>query len=326
MLSFVFYLGLVQALDRYVIQGVQHNAPFVQSVIHKEDFRKGKTPTDFILTHYPMGFTGIELSKEEQLRLAVSMVLLSKKRRELLNQPPLPMDHPFVDDHLFQPSEFEESSDVSKSVTFDQYVKRRQQPHISTLIVRFGGLFGKQGIYEVAMDSKTGRSLVRSMQNPTDESCYTSELPDEIISKFNVETLKYHPSSPIAEIHFSDDKAMAIQFHGEDDTGVLRVQIHGALLEVIVMSPREYELSKWMREPAKMDTSNVLQSPMPGTLITVSVMEGQEVEIGQELCVVEAMKMQNILRSSKKGIISKVKVDVGASVKVNQIIMEFEAS
>lgn len=317
-----FYLGLIQALDRYVIEGVQHNAQFLQALLHQEDFREGSTPTSFIPTHYPKGFFGIELNEEEKSRLAAVMVLLSHKRRTLLNQPPLPMENVVGDGQITLLPKDEATAAVSEPITFDQYCKLREQPHVSTFVVSVGGLFGKHGIYEVAVDRTTGQSLVCNIKTT---SSVTDRKEQEIFS-FKVKEFIYHPSSPIAELKFDDEWTQAVQFHSEDNSGLMRIQVHGALYEVMVMSPKEYELSQWMHEPPKVDISNLLQSPMPGTLISVAVKEGQEVQLGQELCVVEAMKMQNILRASKKGKISKIKVKVGASLKVNETILEFEAS
>lgn len=92
-----------------------------------------------------------------------------------------------------------------------------------------------------------------------------------------------------------------LQVLGEDVTGEIKVQMCGADMPVLLQSPREYELSKYMHEPIMVDTSSLVLSPMPGQLIKMSVEEGDHVEVGQELCIVEAMKMQNIIRSPRAG-------------------------
>lgn len=313
--------GLVQALDRYVIEGVQHNAQFLQALLHQEAFREGSTPTNFIPTHYPKGFSGIELNEEEKSRLAAVMVLLSHKRRSLLNQPPLPMEHVVDDGQGALLPEDVNPAAISEPIPFNQYCTLREQPHVSTFVVSLGGLFGKHGIYEVSVNRNTGQFLVCNIKGASS----VTDGNEQGIFHFKVKEFIYHPSTPIAELKFTDEMTQAVQFHSEDNSGIMRIQVHGALHEVMVMSPKEYELSQWMHEPPKIDVSSLLQSPMPGTLISVAVKEGQEVQQGQELCVVEAMKMQNILRSSKHGKISKIKVKVGASLKVNETILEFEA-
>ena len=101
--------------------------------------------------------------------------------------------------------------------------------------------------------------------------------------------------------------------------------MYGANMPVLVQSLREFELSKYMQEPPKQDTSDLVPSPMPGTVVSYAIEEGDEVELGQELCIVEAMKMQNIIRSPRAGIIESLGVDVGASVAADQVIIRLVA-
>ena len=83
--------GLVAAVDRYVIRGVENNAPFVAAVCRTEAFRKGDTPTSFISAHYPDGFGGVELDEDETLSLVVSAAAISSDLRYALDRPPLPL-------------------------------------------------------------------------------------------------------------------------------------------------------------------------------------------------------------------------------------------
>jgi len=81
--------GLTNALDEYVIQGVQHNALLIQSVLRQPSFQAGDTPTSFLPTHYPDGFHGVELTVPEQEEFAVAAAIIAVNRREWLQQPPL---------------------------------------------------------------------------------------------------------------------------------------------------------------------------------------------------------------------------------------------
>lgn len=108
-------------------------------------------------------------------------------------------------------------------------------------------------------------------------------------------------------------------------TGEIKVQMYGADMPVLLQSPREFELSKYMHEPVAVDTSSMVLSPMPGTLIKMTVGEGDHVETGQELCIVEAMKMQNIIRSPRAGTIGKCRASEGSSLRADEVIIEFAA-
>ena len=81
--------GLSKALDDYVIGGVQHNARLVQSVLREPAFIKGETPTSFLPTHYPDGFTGVNLTDEEEEEYAVAAAAIDALRRDWLERPPL---------------------------------------------------------------------------------------------------------------------------------------------------------------------------------------------------------------------------------------------
>ena len=59
--------------------------------------------------------------------------------------------------------------------------------------------------------------------------------------------------------------------HGDDETGLLNVTMYGADVDILVMSPDEYQLACHMNEPKPKDLGNFVLSPMPGTLISFAV-------------------------------------------------------
>lgn len=93
-------------------------------------------------------------------------------------------------------------------------------------------------------------------------------------------------------------------------------------MPVLVQPLREFELSRHMHVPAKLDLTDIVQSPMPGTIVSYAVKEGDIVEVGQELCIIEAMKMQNILRSPRSGVIESCQVSAGSSVARDQVVVK----
>lgn len=81
--------GLNNALDEYVIEGVQHNARLVQEVLRHPKFQEGETPTSFLPTHYPDGFVGVQLKPNEEEEYAVAAAMIDALRRDWLDKPPL---------------------------------------------------------------------------------------------------------------------------------------------------------------------------------------------------------------------------------------------
>jgi propionyl-CoA carboxylase alpha chain len=79
---------LSQALEQYVIDGVQHNAELLQSVLRHDAFRAGDTPTSFLPTHLP-NFAGAPLTKIEEAEFVAAAAVIARARGEGRQQPPL---------------------------------------------------------------------------------------------------------------------------------------------------------------------------------------------------------------------------------------------
>eukprot|EP01083_Nonionella_stella_P038449 104637_1 len=136
--------------------------------------------------------------------------------------------------------------------------------------------------------------------------------------------LEYEPSGDFAHVEI-DGESRALQVHGDDEIGMLKLTMYGSNADILVMTPDEYRLTSHMNEPKEVDLGDFVLSPMPGTLISFAVKEGDVVEMGQELCVVEAMKMQNVIRAHKAGAtVGKLHGEVGASLRADEILLEFE--
>ncbi|MAT35883.1 MAG: acetyl/propionyl-CoA carboxylase subunit alpha [Ponticaulis sp.] len=58
------------ALDRYLIDGIQDNIPFVATVYGQERFRSGDITTAYIKDEFPDGFAGVEPTQEQSVILA----------------------------------------------------------------------------------------------------------------------------------------------------------------------------------------------------------------------------------------------------------------
>jgi len=275
--------AMVQALHRYVISGVQHNAIFIRHLLGdkshsaSEAFERGDTPTSFIDTHYPEGFQAIDLLRlndtdvmsENIAAMAVSsaMISLLKEKGSVGN-----------------------SDDV--------------------LVVLLGGFFGIP--FEVKFDA--GMATVTAI-NSTEKFTVSLSIDDVVhdpLSQSAISEFKLNGKIYVMQFHGeSSDGTMTLQI---DATG---------MLDVVIRSRREHELAAYMKEPPAIDTSLMLLSPMPGKLVGLAVEEGEHVEEGQELCTVEAMKMQNVLRSARKGVIDKVCISVGSSVKADEVIFKY---
>lgn len=177
--------------------------------------------------------------------------------------------------------------------------------------------------YYVGPDGPFGEAFATSIEAPvnvaTGKQEYHVKKDDQT---WTVSNLKWPHQGPMMHLAINGQEK-AIQLLERTPMGY-QLLMHGAIHDVTVRTPKEQELSKYMKPKPELDTSKLLQCPMPGLLVSVAVQVGDQIEVGQELAVVEAMKMQNVLRAEKKGTIASVNTKVGASLKVDEVILEFE--
>ena len=68
------------ALNTYIIRGLNHNSAFLQSVIRSKRFASGKITTNFIKEEYPDGWTNSELTEKEAEQLIAATVAVHQER------------------------------------------------------------------------------------------------------------------------------------------------------------------------------------------------------------------------------------------------------
>ena len=66
------------ALDRFEVEGIGHNLPFLAAVMDHPKFVSGDMTTAFIEEEYPDGFEGVELPEQELRRVAAACVAMHR--------------------------------------------------------------------------------------------------------------------------------------------------------------------------------------------------------------------------------------------------------
>ena len=66
------------ALDRFELEGIGHNLPFLAAVMDHPKFTSGEMTTAFIAEEYPEGFRGVELAEGELRRIAASAAAMNR--------------------------------------------------------------------------------------------------------------------------------------------------------------------------------------------------------------------------------------------------------
>ncbi|WP_238366987.1 acetyl-CoA carboxylase biotin carboxylase subunit [Mesobacterium pallidum] len=67
-----------QALDRFEVEGIGHNLPFLAAVMDHPKFISGDMTTAFIAEEYPEGFEGVELSDDWLKKIAASCAAMHR--------------------------------------------------------------------------------------------------------------------------------------------------------------------------------------------------------------------------------------------------------
>ncbi|MEM1288953.1 MAG: acetyl/propionyl/methylcrotonyl-CoA carboxylase subunit alpha [Pseudomonadota bacterium] len=62
--------GMADALDRFVIGGIEHNIGFLSALMGHPRWKSGALSTSFIAEEFPNGFSGFDLGEEHLLRMA----------------------------------------------------------------------------------------------------------------------------------------------------------------------------------------------------------------------------------------------------------------
>ncbi len=70
--------GMRVALDRFEVEGIGHNLPFVAAVMDHPKFISGDMTTAFIAEEYPDGFEGVDLSEESLRQVAAACAAMHR--------------------------------------------------------------------------------------------------------------------------------------------------------------------------------------------------------------------------------------------------------
>ena len=255
------------ALDRFEVEGIGHNLPFLSAVMDHKKFVSGNITTAFIAEEFSEGFNGVDLNNDKIKHLAACAAAMNRVA---------------------------EIRRTKVSGRMDNHERRVGDDWVVQIDGKVFPVFVSADTAGANVKFEDGKSIRVSGD--------------------------WQPGKKLANMSANDNK-LIIKIGKL--TGGFRMRTRGADLRVLVRTPRQAELSKYMREKIPPDTSKLLLCPMPGLIVKIDVEVGQEVQEGQPLCTVEAMKMENILRAERKGLVAKINSNVGDSLAVDDVILEF---
>ncbi|MBB3929076.1 propionyl-CoA carboxylase alpha chain [Kaistia hirudinis] len=77
-----------EALDAFVIDGIQHNIPFLSALVSHPRWAEGRLSTAFIADEFPEGFKGAVATPAEMRKLAVAALAMEIVRKDRLDRLP----------------------------------------------------------------------------------------------------------------------------------------------------------------------------------------------------------------------------------------------
>ena len=275
------------ALDKFLLEGIDHNIPFLSSILGSKRFKSGDLTTSFIEDEYPNGFHGRVLDKNEEWILSTLFLAyhLSELSEDFL------IDNGISEEWEVQ---IKNKNIASETINFQFKINK--------------SLISNHEIYIKPLPLKNVPDIINDYIKINLQKNYVTKLVAANIKLFD-----------------TNKKSMPelIQCRINNTVPNLELSYRGITLSALILPKHVANYHKYMKPIKIIDKSNLLLCPMPGKLIKLLVKEGDTVEEGQALCVVEAMKMENTLLAEKNCMINKIKFRQGDIVSVDETIMEF---
>mgnify|MGYP001464964939 FL=1 len=274
------------ALDNFLLEGIDHNIPFLSSILGSKRFKSGDLTTSFIEDEYPNGFHGRVLDKNEEWILSTLFLAyhLSELSKDFL------IDNGVSEEWEVQ---IKNKNIASETINFQFKIKK--------------SLISNHEIYIKPLPLKNVPGIINDYIEVNLQKNYVTKLVAANIKLFDTN------KTSMPEL---------IQCRINNTVPNLELSYRGITLSALILPKHVANYHKYMKPIKIIDKSNLLLCPMPGKLIKVLVKEGDTIEEGQALCVVEAMKMENTLLAEKKCIINKINFREGDTVSVDETIME----
>ena len=274
------------ALDNFLLEGIDHNIPFLSSILGSKRFKSGDLTTSFIEDEYPKGYNGRVPDKNEEWILSTLFLAyyLSELSKDFL------IDNGVSEEWEVQ---IKNKNIASETINFQFKIKK--------------SLISNHEIYIKPLPLKNVPGIINDYIEVNLQKNYVTKLVNANIKLFDTN------KTSMPEL---------IQCRINNTVPNLELSYRGITLSALILPKHVADYHKYMKPIKIIDKSNLLLCPMPGKLIKVLVKEGDTIEEGQALCVVEAMKMENTLLAEKKCIINKINFREGDTVSVDETIME----
>ena len=252
--------AMENALDRFEIEGIGHNLPFLSAVMGHTRFKSGNITTAFIDEEYPDGFEGVNPSDDILEVLSVTALIITRMKMQRISARDSTFDNPVPrEDNL---------------VT--RIARKNTNMTISDVKNGYKISFEKKS-FEASIKYELGGTLAELSINGNQHAVkVTPVIGGYLLRLRGVEQVVKVMNSRIAELSdLMPDKLPA------DTSKFLLCPMPGLMVSIMVSEGDIIEEGQSLAMVEAMKMENVLRAEKPGKVSKISVAEGDSLAVDE---------------------------------------------
>ena len=252
--------AMENALDRFEIEGIGHNLPFLSAVMSHTRFKSGNITTAFIDEEYPDGFEGVNPSDDILDVLSVTALIITRMKMQRISARDSTFDNPVPREDNLVTRIARKNTNVTISDVKDGY-------KIS---------FEKKS-FEASIKYELGGTLAELSINGNQHAVkVTPVIGGYLLRLRGVEQVVKVMNSRIAELSdLMPDKLPA------DTSKFLLCPMPGLMVSIMVSEGDIIEEGQSLAMVEAMKMENVLRAEKPGKVSKISVVEGDSLAVDE---------------------------------------------
>ena len=252
--------AMENALDRFEIEGIGHNLPFLSAVMGHTRFKSGNITTAFIDEEYPDGFEGVNPSDDILDVLSVTALIITRMKMQRISARDSTFDNPVPKEDNLVTRIARKNTNVTISEVKDGY-------KIS---------FEKKS-FEASIKYELGGTLAELSINGNQHAVkVTPVIGGYLLRLRGVEQVVKVMNSRIAELSdLMPDKLPA------DTSKFLLCPMPGLMVSIMVSEGDIIEEGQSLAMVEAMKMENVLRAEKPGKVSKISVAEGDSLAVDE---------------------------------------------
>jgi propionyl-CoA carboxylase alpha chain len=252
--------AMENALDRFEIEGIGHNLPFLSAVMSHTRFKSGNITTAFIDEEYPDGFEGVNPSDDILEVLSVTALIITRMKMQRISARDSTFDNPVPKEDNLVTRIARKNTNVTISDVKDGY-------KIS---------FEKKS-FEASIKYELGGTLAELSINGNQHAVkVTPVIGGYLLRLRGVEQVVKVMNSRIAELSDLMPEKLPT-----DTSKFLLCPMPGLMVSIMVSEGDIIEEGQSLAMVEAMKMENVLRAEKPGKVSKISVAEGDSLAVDE---------------------------------------------